>query len=361
MTEEIKEPSQEEAVDEAAETEAEENKVLEIIKKKKIGVLTGGTSPQREISLESGEAVFNVLKEAGCNVVSIDVGKDVIQKLEEEKIDLAFNTLIGRHGADGSVQGLLEIMEIPYTGSGVLASAQAANKAAAKEIFEKHQLSTPAWELVTQKDFRSGYVMMLDLPLVLKPVTGGGSMGTTIVNKAYLQDAAMEKVYEIDKETLVGERLIDGKLLSVGIIDDIPLPVVEIESENEFYDYEAKFENPEKATFYIPAKLTQKRQKMLQDLALKAHQVLRCKDYSRVDLMLNQVGNPFILEVNTTPDLTEHSPMVLAAKAAKIEHTNLILQIVELALQEQIDAELAEQAKTESEATQNEEGEAASS
>ena len=327
----------------AAKKEAEEKEkemVREIIRSQKIAVLTGGTSPQRDISLKSGEAVFNILKEEGCNVVLIDVDKDVAQRLGEEKPDVAFITLLGKRGSDGSIQGLLEIMGIPYTGSGVLASSQSSHKAAAKEIFERYQLSTPAWEMLTQEAFRSGSVMMLDLPLVFKPVTGGGSMGVHTCFKGYLQDQTMEKTYALDPEALIGERLVDGKLLSVGIIDDTPLPVLEIESQNEFYDYNSKHEDLEKTTFFIPPKITAKKQKLVQDLALKAHKALRCKGATRVDLMLNQVGNPFLLEVNATPGLTEHAPLVIAAKAAGMEQRDLLFQIVELAIPAQVEAEL---------------------
>lgn len=342
MSEEKAEETEESPAQDEEKQSEEELKVLEIIRSKKIGVLTGGTSPQRDVSLKSGEAVFNLLQEAECNVVSIDVDKDIATKLREEEIDLAFITTIGKNGCDGSLQGLLEIMGIPYTGSRVLSSATASNKVAAKEVFERYQISTPAWEHVSQKDFRTGYVMMLDLPLVLKPVTGGASIGTQVVFKAYKQDEAMEKVFEADPEALIGERIIDGKLLTVGIIDDITLPVVEIESKNEFYDYESKHEDPEKTTFFIPAKLTKKKQKMAQELALEAHQKLRCQGVTRVDIMFNQIGSPFVLEVNTTPELTEFSPLVMAARAAGIEHKNLVLQIVEMAIQEEVDAALKE-------------------
>lgn len=363
MTEEIKEGGKakdeakpvDKAAAEAAQREAEEKEkemVREIIRSKKIAVLTGGTSPQREISLRSGDAVFQLLKEEGCNVVLIDVDKDVANKLLEEKPEVAFITLLGKRSSDGAIQGLLEIMGIPYTGSGVLASAQAAHKASAKQIFERNHLSTPAWEMVTQEAFRSGYVMMLDLPLVFKPVTGGGSMGVHICFKGYLQDETMEKTYQLDPEALIGERLVDGKLLSVGILDDTPLPVLEIESKNEFYDYNSKFEDMEKTTFFIPPKITAKKQKMIQDLALKAHKALRCKGATRVDVMLNQVGNPFLLEVNTTPGFMEYSPLVISAKAAGMEHRDLLFQIIELAIPKQVDEELQAMKERESQETQ---------
>ncbi len=302
------------------------------VKGKKIGVLMGGMSSEREISLKTGTHIYNTLKESGYNAVSIDVGRDIAKRLEEEKIDVAFIALHGKYGEDGTVQGLLELMGIPYTGSGVLGSALSMDKAVSKEIFERHQISTPVYEVITKRDYEAGYTVMLDLPVVVKPVSGGSTIAVTIVNRADELDAAIQAAFKHDNSVLI-EKFVDGMLLTAGVLGDTALPVVEICPKKGFYDYESKY-TAGMTEYFVPARIGKKKLEECQRIALKCHRVIRCKGVTRTDMIMDTAQNIFVLEINTIPGMTETSLIPIAAKGIGIGFKELVLKILEEAVKE---------------------------
>jgi len=292
---------------------------LEELQKKKIGVLMGGISPEREISLKSGKAVLRALLAKGYHACSIDVNRAVAADLSAQKIEVAFIALHGPWGEDGTIQGLLELMGIPYTGSGVLASALAMNKIMAKKIFCFHKLPTPEFQVVP-----SGYdgaKIALRLPLVAKPVCGGSTIGISIVESRNELRNALTKAAAFDQEIFV-EHYVEGRDITVGILAGEQLPVIEIVPKSGFYDFEAKY-SPGKTDYVVPARVPDKISKNAQDLALEAYHALHCAGAARVDFRMDQQGMLTILEVNTIPGLTETSLLPMAAAEAGIDFSAL--------------------------------------
>lgn len=299
-----------------------------IAKNKKIGVLMGGLSAEREVSLKSGAAVHQALLAKGYNAVAIDVGLNLPQVLLQEKIEIAFIALHGRYGEDGCVQGLLELMRIPYTGSGVLASALAMHKLYSKQAFLAAGLLTAPFHHFRRNDRVRLEDISFGLPFVVKPVQEGSSVGVSIVKKESDLAAALECAFAYDEEVLV-EQYIKGQEVQVGILDDKPIGAIEIIPKNEFYDYEAKYTDG-MAEHIFPARL----EKDLYDKALltgaATHKALGCRGYSRVDLLVTETGECFVLEVNTLPGMTALSLLPeIAAKGAGLSFEELVVNIVE--------------------------------
>jgi len=214
------------------------NLKLKRLKKMKIGVLMGGTSAEREISLKTGKAILQALKRKGLKAIPIDVDKDIAKRLLKERIDLAFVALHGRGGEDGAIQGLLELLGIPYTGSGVLASALALNKVQAKKVFKFHGLPVPRFQVLKKEDPGSRIQdLRFPLPLVIKPAREGSTIGLSIVHNRKDIGKAMEKAFRYDEEIIL-EEYIEGKEVTVGIVGDEALPVIEIRPQDAFYTYE---------------------------------------------------------------------------------------------------------------------------
>ena len=292
---------------------------------KRIGVLMGGISHEREISLKTGMAVLNVLKEEGYNVVGIDVSFDIVQRLLQESIDVAFIALHGRWGEDGTVQGLLELLRIPYTGSGVLASALAMNKIKAKELFSYHCIPTP--EFVTpQKGEPEG--LPFPPPWVVKPASEGSTIGVSVVKTKNELKEAFDYARRYDHQILI-ERFIKGRELTVGILKGEPLPVIEIAPKNGFYNYHSKY-TPGMTEYIVPARIDENVTEEAQRLSLKAYHVLGCSGCARADLLLSEGGVVFITEINTLPGMTETS---LVPKAAAYKGISF-LQLIQIILEE---------------------------
>jgi D-alanine-D-alanine ligase len=297
------------------------------ITSKKIGVLMGGLSAERAVSLKSGTAVHQALTARGYNAVAIDVGRDIAGVLAREAIEVAFIALHGRYGEDGCVQGLLELMQIPYTGSGVLASALAMHKLYSKQTFASSGILTAPFN-----HFRTGETVSLDqlsfdLPVVVKPVQEGSSVGVSIVRSEYDFAAAVELAFSHDTEILV-EQYIKGQEVQVGILDDRPIGAIEIVPKNEFYDFEAKYTDG-MAEHIFPARLDPVLYEKAQQIGLAAHKALGCSGYSRVDLLVNEAGDCYVLEVNTLPGMTALSLLPeIAAKGAGLSFETLVTQIV---------------------------------
>lgn len=300
------------------------------MKTRKIAVLMGGLSAERDVSLKSGTAVLQALQSLGYGAVGIDVGHNLPQELKHGQIETAFIALHGRYGEDGCVQGLLELMRIPYTGSGVLASALAMHKLYSKQAFAASGILTAPF-----RHFRKGDKIELDLlpfqlPVVVKPVQEGSSVGVSIVKHPHELAAALESAFKHDDEILV-EQFIKGQEVQVGIINDQPVGAIEIVPKNEFYDYESKYCDG-MAEHIFPANLsTQLYAKALQT-GLDAHLSLGCKSYSRVDLLVTQNGDCYVLEVNTLPGMTALSLLPeIALKGAGLTFESLVSTIIESA------------------------------
>jgi D-alanine-D-alanine ligase len=290
---------------------------------KKIGVLMGGLSAEREVSLKSGAAVLSALQSRGYNAVGIDVGRDLPGVLSAEGVEVAFIALHGRFGEDGSVQGLLEMMGIPYTGSGVLASALAMNKVFSKVVFRSAGLTIAPYQVLRQGEKLS---LSFALPVVVKPSQEGSSVGVSIVKELAGIDPALAEAFSYDSEILV-ERFIDGREVQVGILDGKALGAIEIVPKGEFYDFEAKY-TPGMADHIMPARLPAAIYADVLRLGELAHASLGCQSYSRVDFLVTGAGECYILEVNTLPGMTDLSLLPEIARGAGIEFPELIERIL---------------------------------
>ena len=292
---------------------------------KRIGVVMGGISREREVSLKTGSAMLKALQEGGYQAVGIEVSADIVQRLLEERIDVAVIALHGRWGEDGTVQGLLELLRIPYTGSGVLASALAMNKIKAKEIFLYHGLPTP--EFICPPEGKEVEEPSFPPPWVIKPASEGSTIGIDIVMDRKGLQQAVRSARGYDHEVLV-ERFIKGKELTVGILKKEPLPIVEIVPLGGFYDYQAKY-TPGQTEYICPARISDRQQEEVKGLGLRAYHALGCSGCARVDLLLSEEGEAFITEVNTLPGMTETSLVPKAAAQVGISFLKLVEIIVE--------------------------------
>ena len=298
------------------------------LKEKKIGILMGGLSPEREVSLTSGNAVLEAVKRKGLNGVGIDVDNNVASVLVQNKIDLAFIALHGIYGEDGVIQGLLEYAKIPYTGPGVLGSALAYDKVKSKEIFKFNNIPTADYH-VFYRNQEANHKLAFDLPVVVKPSNQGSSIGISIVREKKEWEAAMNLAFSYAEEVLV-EKFIDGKLLAIGMNGKQPMPIVHVRPKFGFYDYEAKYTSG-KTEYICPANLTQKETKRCQDIATNVYQVLRGNGTPRVDLILDAKGTPYVLEMNTIPGMTPTSLLPMAAKRSGMNFDDLVIKILKSA------------------------------
>jgi D-alanine-D-alanine ligase len=303
----------------------------------KIGVLLGGLSSERDVSLRSGEAVLAALRERGHDAVPIYVDRDVDVALRQEAIDVAFLALHGRWGEDGCIQGLLEMLGIPYTGSDVMASALAMHKGKAKELFRLHNLPTPAYYVLDAQTIaaRGASVPVstasaeeliaihgdFGFPCVVKPIREGSSVGVTICRSIAQLGPAIERALCFDDEILV-ERFVIGKEISVAVLEDRALGAVEIAPRDGFYDYANKYTKGA-TDYFVPPRVSPERYRGILTQALRAHLALGCRGATRVDMMVSDSGNEFVLEVNTLPGLTPASLLPKIADAAGISFGEL--------------------------------------
>ncbi len=289
---------------------------VEELKRKKVGVLMGGLSTEREVSLRTGAACADALRSKGYVVAGIDVQKDVAKRLLDEGIEVAFNALHGRWGEDGCIQGLLESMFIPYTGSGVFASAVGMDKVAAKRVFAEHGIPTPP--SVTFGSFadleRAGFQLPFGLPAVVKPSGEGSSVGVTIVKDVEALKAAAREAGKLKGAILV-EKYIKGREIQGAVLDDEALGAIEIVPANEFYDYSAKYQAGT-TKYLFPAPIAPELYQKACFTALAAHRALGCSGATRSDLILEPDGSFWILEINTLPGMTAASllPKIAAGK-----------------------------------------------
>lgn len=301
-------------------------KELDVKKIGRVGVLYGGVSAEREVSLESGRAVIDACTRLGVNVVDIDVKENVIETIAEANIDLAFIALHGGIGEDGRLQSLLEMMGIPYTGSAVQASVVAMNKLLSKRIWQGINLPTPKfYQLAVDNDFEK---VLEDLggSAIVKPANEGSSIGMAIVQSADELQKAFEEASEYD-QAVFAEELLRGAEYTVGILNKEVLPAIKLETDNVFYDYEAKYLSDD--TRYIcPCGLSNGKEHEIRELSRWAFESLGCKGWGRVDLMVDSNENFKVLEVNTVPGMTSHSLVPMAAKAAGYSFDELVAKIL---------------------------------
>lgn len=290
----------------------------------RVAVLLGGTSSERAVSLRTGAAILAALARAGRDAAGVDVGDDVgalVRALAQA--DAAFVALHGRGGEDGTVQGLLELLRIPYTGSGVLASALAMDKLRAKQIFAQAGVPTPAWELLPRAAGAGQGLRALACPVVVKPNREGSSVGLSVVRRDEELPAALAEAFRHD-DALV-EEFLPGIEVTVGVLDGEPLPVVQVTPGSGVYDYAAKYTAGMTAYAVLPpSALTAE----LQALAVRAHAALGCRGASRIDFRMDAGGRPAALEANTIPGMTETSLLPKAAAAAGIGFDELVARIL---------------------------------
>jgi D-alanine-D-alanine ligase len=302
-------------------------------------VLKGGRSLERQVSLRSGARVEDALGRLGHEVIPIDVGLDLIQRLRAAAPDTAFIAMHGRDGEDGTAQELLEILDIPYTGSGVLACVRSMDKVLAKHLMVERGLPTPDFYAFNETAFRElgaaealgAIEERLEFPIVVKPSSQGSALGIKFARTPADVPSALVAAFSYDSKVLL-ERHVDGRDLAVSILDGKPLPVVEaVPQGDEFYDFEARYEIGRTA-FVCPAELPGELTSRAQELALQVYELLGCEAFARVDLMLDASGELTVLEANPIPGLTETSLLPQAAEAAGISFDELVSRIVELAL-----------------------------
>ena len=308
--------------------------------KEKVAVLMGGRSLEREVSLKSGQRVSEALKEKGYQVVQLDLNENLVENLLREKVDLVYIALHGKYGEDGTVQELLEILDLPYTGPGVFSSILAFDKVLSKEIFRREEIPTPDFYALSTGAFKEmgassalGEVLKkIGLPLIVKPSCQGSALGIKLVKTPHDLPQALIGAFSYGDKVLL-EKYIKGTEVAVSIIgqeDPTVLPVVEIIPQKEFFDFESMY-TMGKTEYFVPARLKSGVAKRVSEIALKVHKVFGCKNLSRVDIIVGEDEVPYVLELNTSPGMTETSLLPMAAEAAGIHFPDLVEKITRLA------------------------------
>lgn len=298
--------------------------------KKRIAVLMGGMSSERDISLKTGGAILHAMQGRGYTAVALDADRNIAESLKTNGVDVAFIALHGALGEDGTVQGLLELLGIAYTGSGVLASAVSINKVITKKILAYHGLPTPAFQVVFagEGDVESAVkAITLPVPFVVKPPEEGSTIGISIVRDAAHIGKAVSLAAQYDREVLI-EEFVKGRELTAAVLNGQPLPLVEIVAKDGFYDFEAKYHSQGTTRYVVAPEIGEEHTLLIQKLAMEAYAVLGCCGAARVDFLLTPDGRPCILEINTIPGMTETSLLPKAAGHAGIGFESLVEQIL---------------------------------
>lgn len=323
----------------------------------KIGVLMGGLSAEREVSLMTGQAVLNSLKKQKFNVIGVDIGANPAQQIKATGVEAAFLALHGRYGEDGTIQGILEFLKIPYTHSNVLASAIAMNKAMTKRLISYLGIRTPDFQVLKKKDWISGgrqlwtsrfgtngwkklndveipnsAVPQMDPPVVVKPVNEGSTIGVSIVDKAQHIGKALDTAFQYDDEVLL-EAFIPGKEATIGVLCGEALPSIEIVPVGGFYDFNAKYQSGGTTQYICPARIDKELEEILQKDALNIHNFLGCSGTTRSDFRITPDGEAYFLEINTIPGMTATSLIPKAAAATGISFDAVVYRLLEEAVQ----------------------------
>jgi D-alanine-D-alanine ligase len=295
----------------------------------KVAVLLGGRSAEREVSLMSGGAVLEALRRNGVDAHAFDTGERALSELAAERFDRAFIALHGRYGEDGCIQGALELMRIPYTGSGVMACALAMDKWRTKLVWLASGIPTPRFEVLSAKTDFPQVASALGLPLIVKPAREGSTIGLTKVVRSADIQAAYSKAAEHDS-LVIAEQFISGPEVTVSLLGDEALPLIRIEAPGGNYDYHAKYFSDE-TRYLCPSGLDASLERRVQSLCLEGFRLLGCRGWGRVDVMLDADNRPWLLEANTVPGMTGHSLVPMAARQAGLSFEALVLRILELA------------------------------
>lgn len=310
--------------------------------KEKIAVLMGGRSLEREVSLKSGRRVSAALKDKGYPIIQLDINENLVDILNKEKPDMVYIALHGKYGEDGTIQELLEIMNIPYTGPGVYASIVGFDKALSKEIFQlaniptapSFSLSAGAFKEMGASGALGKVIKKLGLPLIVKPARQGSALGIKYVEKPGGLAEALIGALSYDDKVII-EKYIKGKEVAVSILEENgeprALPIVEIIPKKEFFDFESMYTMGE-TDYFVPARFSDEQTNEIQNLAIRVHQTLRCRDVSRIDMIIDEDNQPQVLELNTGPGMTETSLLPMAAEAAGIDFANLVEKLARMAL-----------------------------
>jgi len=291
----------------------------------KVAVLMGGWSAERAVSLKSGKAVLDALLSQGVNAVGIDVSRDIASQLKG--FDRVFNILHGRGGEDGQIQGLLEILQIPYTGSGVLGSAIGMDKLLTKQIWLSNALPTPNYYLLESEADCAAAVTKLGLPMMVKPALEGSSIGISKVKRAEDMATAFRAARDCGGP-VIAEKFIQGGEYTCAILGERVLPMIKLETPHEFYDYNAKY-LADDTRYICPCGLPAAREAELGQIMLKAFRAVHASGWGRVDFMLDQQGQAWLIEVNTVPGMTDHSLVPMAARQAGISFEQLVMAILQ--------------------------------
>jgi D-alanine-D-alanine ligase len=302
-----------------------------------VAVLSGGTSFEREVSLSSGKRVTEALRDRGHDVVPLDLDGDLVRTLTEQSIDVVFLALHGQVGEDGSIQRLLDLLDVPYTGSRATSSALAWDKGVSKGMLRRHGVTTPDWHVLSAqavREYGAGQALdriaaRLAFPLMVKPVQGGASLGVRRVDERADLPAAIMSAFHYHSAVLL-EHLVTGTEIAVSVVDGRALPAVEIHPKEGAYDFAARYTHGA-TEFHVPARLGDDVAQACAAAARAAWDVLGCRHIMRADLMIDQDGKPWVLEVDTCPGLTETSLLPLAARAADLSFEALCERLVELA------------------------------
>ena len=295
----------------------------------KVAVLLGGRSAEREVSLMSGTAVLEALQRQGVDAHAFDTGTQALTDLADEQFDCAFIALHGRYGEDGTIQGALELMGVPYTGSGVMACALAMDKWRTKLVWRASGIPTPRFEMLDTESNFMATADSLGLPLIVKPVREGSTIGLTKVSSAKAVAGAYREAAKHDSMVLA-EQFVDGPELTTAILDDEALPLVRIEAPDGNYDYDAKYFSNE-TRYFCPAGVDAGLEDRVKRISVDAFRILGCKGWGRVDVMIDADGEPWVLEANTVPGMTGHSLVPMAAKVAGLSFDQLVIRILEAA------------------------------
>jgi len=302
----------------------------------KIAVLSGGTSAEREVSLNSGAAVLAGLREGGVNAHLVDPKETDVTRLKEMGFAKVFIALHGRGGEDGTLQGLLDIIGLPYTGSGVMASAISMDKLRSKLLWQGAGLPVAPWVALTRREFEQGLdarvmesIAALGLPVIVKPSREGSSVGMSKVDEAGDISSALALAFQHDEEVLI-EKWLSGPEFTVAMLGEEILPSIRIQPAGTFYDYEAKYLSDE-TQYFCPSGLEAEREALLNALVLKAWHVLGCRGWGRIDVMQDSDGQFYLLEANTSPGMTSHSLVPMAARQAGMSFSQLVVRILDQA------------------------------